>query len=86
MVLPAYLIQVYVLYMFWGSLVWNKIRPDILMEFLEEYFENVDFENSRQMTKKWKNYPACKELSIFDQFVFQLWWYHTSQLSSNHGG
>ena len=68
---------------FKGSLVWNKIK---LMEFLKEFFENVDFENNRQMTKKWKNYPACKELSIFDQFVCQLWWYHTSSLSSNHGG
>ena len=59
--------------------VWIQIRPNKsliciqiicnLMVFLKELFENIDFENNRQMTKKkCKNYrankPSC-EIFIF---------------------
>ena len=42
---------------------------DILMVFLKEFFETVDFEKKQQTTKKgMKNYPGGKEL-IFSSVV-----------------
>ena len=36
---------------------------DILMVFLKEYFQKVNFEKKQQTSKSMKNYPVCNELN-----------------------
>ena len=40
-----------------------RVQTDILMVFLKEFFEQVNFEKYQQTTKSMKNYPVCNELT-----------------------
>ena len=52
-----------------SGLIWVQTVWHMLIIFLKEFFEKVNFEKNQQMTKLMKNYPACKEVRYFSHKV-----------------